>query len=128
MNESGIYYTNFNKGKLYTFLYSFIHQKKFFLCWLFYVGGTKPLSNQSNSINNITGKVEWNVGGKRVLGSPTGLSIGSLGASTPSFNITTSSGKINISAAGQFGMDCGSTSLFDSGGNMKLESPRIDLN
>ena len=83
---------------------------------------------QSNSINNITGKVEWNVGGKRVLGSPTGLSIGSLGASTPSFNITTSSGKINISAAGQFGMDCGSTSLFDSGGNMKHKAPRIDLN
>jgi len=83
---------------------------------------------QSNSINNITGKVEWNVRGKRVLGSPTGLSIGSLGASTPSFNVTTASGKINISAAGQFGMDCGSTSLFDSGGNMKLEAPRIDLN
>jgi len=75
---------------------------------------------QSNSINNITGKVEWNVGGKRVLGSPTGLSIGSLSSVEPSFNITTSSGKINIKAAGQ--------SLFKSGGDMKLESPRIDLN
>jgi hypothetical protein len=83
---------------------------------------------ESNSINDITGKVEWNVGGKKVIGAPTGQVSGSIGASTPSFNINTSSGKINISAAGQFGMDCGSTSLFDSGGNMEHKAPRIDLN
>ncbi len=92
------------------------------------VKGHMRTTVKSNSINDITGKVEWNVGGKRVIGSPTGQSTGSLGASTPSFDITTSSGKINISAAGQFGMDCGSTSLFDSGGNMKHQAPRIDLN
>ena len=92
------------------------------------VRGHMRTTVKSNSINDITGKVEWNVGGKRVIGAPTGQASGSIGASTPSFNITTSSGKINISAAGQFGMDCGSTSLFNSGGNMKHQAPRIDLN
>ena len=92
------------------------------------VKGHMRTTVKSNSINDITGKVEWNVGGKRVIGSPTGQSTGSIGPSTPSFDINTSSGKINISAAGQFGMNCGSTSLFDSEGNMKFESPRIDLN
>ena len=92
------------------------------------VRGHMRTTVKSNSINDITGKVEWKVGGKRVIGAPTGQATGKLGASTPSFNITTSSGKINISAAGQFGMDCGSTSLFNSGGNMKHKAPRIDLN
>ncbi len=83
---------------------------------------------KSNSINDITGKVEWNVGGDRVIGSPTAQSTGSLGAGTNSFSISTASGKINISAAGEFGMNCGSKALFDSKGNMTHKAPRIDLN
>ena len=92
------------------------------------VNGHMRTTVKSNSINKITGKVEFNVDGKRVLGAPTAKSFGGLGSGTNAFSIKTKSGKINISAKGEFGMDCGSKSLFDSGGNMTHKAPRIDLN
>ena len=92
------------------------------------VKGHMRTTVKSNSINKITGRVEWDVKGKRVIGSPTAQTSGSIGAGSNSFNIKTGSGKVNISAAGQFGMKCGSTSLFESGGKMKHKAPRIDLN
>ena len=92
------------------------------------VKGHMRTTVKSNSINKITGKVEWDVKGKRVIGSPTGKTSGSIGSGTNSFNIKTGAGKVNISASGEFGMDCGSKSNFKSGGNMKHKAPRIDLN
>ena len=67
--------------------------------------------------------MEWC--GKRAIGAPTGRACGKLGASTPSFNVTTSSGKINISAAGHWD-ELWKHPLFDSGGKMKHKAPRID--
>mgnify|MGYP001038394466 FL=1 len=92
------------------------------------VNGHMRTTVKSNSINKITGKVEFDVSGKRVLGAPTAQAFGSLGSGSNAFLIKTSAGKINISASGEFGMDCGSKSLFDSGGNMTHKAPRIDLN
>ena len=92
------------------------------------VNGHMRTTVKSNSINKITGKVEFNVDGKRVLGAPTAKSFGGLGSGTNAFSIKTKSGKINISAKGAFGMDCGSKSFLKSGGNMTHKAPRIDLN